>query len=85
MTPAPTPTQAPAARTPTVTSIEGLFDSISAGWKQTCGLRRDGTVICQGNNDRGQSSPLEKTFVSFSAGGEHTCEIKEDGSVACLG
>ena len=33
----------------------GIFDSISAGEFQTCGLRQDGTVMCWGDNTHGQA------------------------------
>ena len=48
----------------------GSFDSVSAGWGHTCGVRSDGSAACWGNNDYGgQATPPAGSFVSVSAGG----------------
>ena len=60
--------------------------SISAGSGHTCGLRADGSVICWGNNDQGQTTPPPGAiFTSLSAGSGHTCGLRADGSVLCWG
>ena len=63
----------------------GSFVSVSAGRKNTCGVRSDGSVACWGFNDFGQSTPPAGSFVSVSAGGGQTCGVRSDGSVACWG
>ena len=58
------------------TSPGGSFDSVSAGYYHTCGVRTNGTVQCWGlNEDRagnvvGQASPPDESFASVSAGAE---------------
>ena len=63
----------------------GSFVSVSAGWSHTCGVRRDGSVACWGEDEHGQAAPLAGSFVSVSAGQWHTCGLRSDGSVACWG
>ena len=78
----------------------GSFDSVSAGWGHTCGVRSDGSAACWGNNDYGgQATPPapgggphlrgERVTVpsspSSAGGGGHTCGVRGDGSVACWG
>ena len=68
---------------------EGEFASVSAGGLHTCGVLRDGSVLCWGSNqdfrgnERGQAMPPEGEFASVSAGSYHTCGVLRDGSVAC--
>ena len=62
------------------------FASVSAGtWQHTCGVRRDASVACWGDDIFGQVTPPIGEFASVSAGGEHTCGVRQDGSVACWG
>ena len=63
----------------------GPFRSISAGGLHTCGVRTDGSVLCWGSDEFGQSTPPEGEFQSISAGGRHTCGIRINGSVRCWG
>jgi hypothetical protein len=50
-------------------------ETLSAGGYHTCGLQSDGTVVCWGRNDYGQSTPPVGTFIQLSAGGAHTLVI----------
>ena len=59
--------------------------AVSAGGGHTCRLKTDGTVICWGNDDYGQSTPPSGSFASVSAGDGHTCGLKTDGTVTCWG
>ena len=61
------------------------FSSVSARGSHTCGVRRDGSVECWGNNHVGQATPPAGEFSSVSARGGHTCGVRPDGSVACWG
>ena len=61
------------------------FASVSAGEDHTCGVRRDGSIACWGNDEYSKATPPEGRFASVSAGGDHTCGVKEDGTVACWG
>ena len=63
----------------------GAFASVSAGSWHNCGVKRDGTVACWGNNRDGRATPPSGEFASVSAGSNHTCGVKRDGSVACWG
>ena len=87
VTPAATPTPpVTLAVAPTPTATAGLIlTSISVGPDHTCGVKPDGSVICWGRNQWGQTEPPDGTFTSVSAGGGHTCGVRTDGSVACWG
>ena len=74
----PAPTEPP---TPPADS----FDSVSAGWQHTCGVRSDGSVACWGSDRFGQATPPAGSFDSVSAGWQHTCGVRSDGSVVCWG
>ena len=73
------------------TPPDSRFISVSAGEFHTCGVRKDGSVVCWGDDQFGQASPAQGEFTSVSAGGGggggggHTCGVKTDGSVACWG
>ena len=61
------------------------FVAISAGGHHTCGVREDGTAVCWGNNEQGQSTPVQGKFTAISAGRSHTCAVRKSGYVACWG
>ncbi len=59
---------------------------ISAEGYHTCGVKRDGSVECWGNDDYDQATPPAGKFVSVSAGAWYTCGVRrEDGAVECWG
>ena len=63
-----------------------VFVSISSGLWHTCQLGEDGSVVCWGSDERGQSSPPEgEHFRLISSGGLETCGLREDNSVNCWG
>ena len=64
----------------------GDFIQVSAGGSHTCALRSDGSVVCWGDDARGQlRAPENERFASISAGQAHTCGLREDGTTACWG
>ena len=76
-----------ATASPPVSSSATLaaFRSVSAGDDHTCGVKKDGSVACWGNNKEGQATAPGGTFSSVSAGRRYTCGVKTGGSVACWG
>jgi alpha-tubulin suppressor-like RCC1 family protein len=81
-----------------VLNITDGFD-ISAGFAHTCGLLRDRTIWCWGDNEYGQlgnnsSSQYSYTplqvwdstgSIAITAGGWHSCTVLRDGSTWCWG
>ena len=81
---------------PTNTTDSSAYTSISAGWRQTCGIRtNDSRVLCWGNGDYGQlgdgSNATHNTlnpnittdssvYTSISTGTMHTCGIRANDS-----
>src|ERR1017187_6640148 len=61
------------------------FTSVSAGVWHTCGLKTDGTIVCWGVNNFGESTPPPGTFTAVSAGEFFSCGLKTDGTIACWG
>ncbi len=59
---------------------------MSAGTNHTCGIKKsDDSVVCWGNNDKGQLDAPSGEFSQISAGDNRSCGIKTDGSVVCWG
>ena len=66
--------------------FSGQFLEMSGGWAHACGLRVDGSVLCQGSDLSGQSSPPEgERFVSTTSGNFYNCGLRDDGTVTCWG
>jgi hypothetical protein len=45
----------------------------------------DGTAVCWGDDEYGQSTPPAGTFTQLSAGEYHTCGLASDGTAVCWG
>ena len=65
-------------------------ETLSAGWRHTVGLRKDGTVAAVGCNDDGQCNVSDwRDMVAVSVGGGlfsgHTVGLRKDGTVAAVG
>ena len=62
------------------------FTVISNGGGHTCGLRLDGTPVCWGRNEVGQTlSPSLEKFAAISSGSDYTCGLRADGTPVCWG
>ena len=60
--------------------------SISSGLHHACGVTRNETVLCWGDDEYGRSTPpVGEIFISVSSGWSHTCGIRKNGSVSCWG
>ena len=56
--------------------------AVSAGYRHSVGLRKDGTVVAVGDNSYGQCEVEEwKDIIQISAGSNHTVGLKSDGTV----
>ena len=65
---------------------EDGFINISIGYNHGCAIKRDGTVVCWGDNTYGQSNtPLGVKFIQVKAGQYFTVGLKEDGNILCWG
>ena len=64
---------------------EGDFTAVTVGWDHSCGIRRDRTVTCWGNNATGQAVPPDGEFVTLAAGRSHTCGIDTRQEIVCWG
>lgn len=63
----------------------GDFTAVTVGWDHSCGIRRDGTVTCWGDNAEGQAAPPDGEFVALAAGRSHTCGIDTRQEIVCWG
>src|SRR5512135_2551033 len=61
------------------------FESLSAGYRNTCGIKSDGSLACWGDNTYLQSNPPAGTSVQVSVGDMHTCALMSGGSLVCWG
>jgi hypothetical protein len=69
-----------------MTIVPSDDDVISAGTYHTCGIKRDGMVVCWGSNSNGQLSGIPSgTFTQISAGYDRTCGVKNDSAITCWG
>jgi len=83
----------------TVTGLAQGMGSVTAGWNHTCGITREGGVLCWGWNYSGQlgdgtkasrSVPvavygLEQGAEAVSLGWAHSCAVTDRGGVMCWG
>lgn len=64
---------------------EGDFTAVTVGWDHSCGLRRDRTVTCWGDNAKGQATSPDGELVALAAGRSHTCGIDARQEIVCWG
>ncbi len=61
-------------------------ETISAGWKHTVGLKKDGTVMACGYNEGKECNvELWKNVIAISANKSHTVGLRADGTVIACG
>jgi hypothetical protein len=59
---------------------------IAAGRNHVVALRRDGTVVAAGNNDKGQCNVQDWTdIIAVAAGFEYTVGLRSDGTIVAVG
>lgn len=60
--------------------------SISAGWENIVGLRKDGTVVATGRNDCSQCNVSDwSDIVAITTGSLYTLGLKADGTIVATG
>ncbi len=67
----------------------GLLSGVAVTAMETgagfvCGLTDDGSIVCDGDDGEGQTSPPDGAFETFGLGYDHGCASGEDG-VICWG
>jgi len=83
---------------PVRVTTDQQFSSVVAGAAHTCGLARDGSAWCWGengdgqlgnNSTRDQPAPVAVargfTYLQLAAGEKHTCAVASDGKAYCWG
>ena len=61
------------------------FTDVVAGWSHSCALTTEGTIICWGDNELGQTDAPSGTFSAIAGGDYQSCGLRTDGTVACWG
>ena len=61
------------------------FKAITAGGFHSCAVRTNGTIVCWGNNEDGQSNAPSGTFTAVTGGLGHSCGLRTNGTTACWG
>lgn len=59
--------------------------SVEADEDHTCALRDDDTIVCWGDNDRGQLDAPQGRFASLDCGGRYCCAKPTTGPLECWG
>jgi hypothetical protein len=62
------------------------WQKIACGGVHSCGIRKDGAVVCWGNNAEGQNAaPTSGVFSDLSVSFYHACARASDGTLTCWG
>ena len=64
---------------------DGTFDTVAAGYIQTCAIATDRTISCWGALPDDQAAPSSGEYNQLSCGPTHCCAIDTDGGVTCWG
>jgi hypothetical protein len=74
----PMPTTGAAGNGPPAGVVTNPFVSVGIGAAHACAVRQDGSIKCEGANDKGQSTPPPNSYYQVVAGWYHTCgQIKD--------
>jgi alpha-tubulin suppressor-like RCC1 family protein/predicted nucleic acid-binding Zn ribbon protein len=66
--------------------IVSFHKCISTGFYHTVGLKKDGTVVADGDNEYGQCDTQDwRDIIAISAGNNHTVGLNKDGTVVAVG
>lgn len=64
----------------------GCWSQVTVGRDHSCGLKKDGSITCWGDNSDGeQLFPAGNDFVAIDSGYQHTCAQRTDGTISCWG
>lgn len=65
----------------------GEFVQVSVGRKFACGIRKNASATCWGQNSavKDEDVPKDETFTQITAGYQHACGIVESGKAICWG
>ena len=61
------------------------FTQIAVGPMYACGVRSDGSVVCWGDSDHGQTEAPGGTFTQIAVAHRVACGVRTDGSAVCWG
>ena len=64
---------------------DAQFRQITVGQGFACGLRRDETIACWGDNGYSKATPPPGQFALVSAGKQHACALNAAGYAQCWG
>ena len=86
----PTATHTPTATPTTVIKQQpppNIGINVSSGGGHSCALHQTaGSILCWGNNERGQASPPRNgTYKAIASGETHSCALRSDGAIVCWG
>jgi len=68
-----------------VDAPSGTYIAVSAGYRHSCALATDGTIVCWGAHDAGPVDAPAGTYKAVSAGASHSCAIATDDTIVCWG
>lgn len=61
-----------------------LFQDIACTFSQTCGVTREGALVCAGTGGmNGGTVPTGNDFTNVALSEYHGCALRKDGSVSC--
>ena len=68
-------------------ALDMKYISISSGANHVCAIADEGSIMCWGDDSKGQVSdrPTSGRFTEISSGDNHTCGLRAAGAVICWG
>lgn len=65
---------------------EGKFTAVAVGGGYSCALRIDGSPVCWGDDEYGETSPPQDArYSAIASGSRHSCGLRADGTPECWG